>query len=1063
MKKAAFITAILTVICCFMSGVHAQWHSENLNRGLVAVKTDGGVYLSWRLHENEDSLFGSAAENVTFEIYKNGELLGTNENNTNYIDASGTVNDEYYVVDADGKESEKVNPYSANYFDIPLVKPADAKVGNSAYPYVVGDASCGDLDGDGEYEIVIKWEANPMDNANSGYTGHVLFDAYKLNGERLWEDYIDLGMNIREGAHYTQFLVYDFDMDGKAEITCKTAPASKDAKGNFVSQISNVGAIKNTDNTVYYGNSGGRILDGDEFFTIFDGETGKALDTIYYPNQRVDMTVWGDNYGNRCDRFTATVAWLDGERPYAFYMRGYYFGDKNVGREAACAISFDGEKLECKYSFDTYDTNSYADKGSSSSYNNGVYKGVYGYEAGNERYRGNGNHNCAAMDVNGDGRDEVTTGSLCYTLSDDNKLVTLWCTYLGHGDALHVGAYDPTREGKLDLFVVHEEGEKGKLVYDPVTGEVPLDFGLSLIHMEEENGTVKTPSFHVSGADDTGRGIMANVGLGGYYQMFTSDDSEHSYISYGNNVYGIMPVNPDNEASFRVFWDGDLYDEMLNYTCATSWDSNGQSKRVFEGNGVKAVNGTKRNPAVSADLFGDWREEICYPLSDDSALRIYTTNIYTDYKMKSLMYDRVYRNGVSAEQAAYNQPPHIGYYVDEAMFKGGITDIKITKLPAKTEYVSYEPSNYKEYLDLTGIEVTATFGDGTSGILTGYTVTGYEPFELGEQAITVSAYGYDAEDTFNVTVTKTAPALNASVVKSKNKYSISASPEFCTSGELIIAFKNEGKLIELHTDNYIDGKYDTEIECEEKIDEIFIALWDSLSSMKPVCAAERIGADDWKVENVSYKWDFDTDDQVVKADIIPAGEKVYDLPVISGNASRGTDSSYGANTIAFWQQGPGELSVELSETVNDSLVAEFDMWVSNATGRLYEFLFEDEDGNPIVRCNFKSDGPGDEGGIFFGDSTTRASGSESSRIARYIYRNTGHKITGMTVSWIKCEVDLLTGEASVSMQGEGKDKGIWTGNVGAGKNIKAFRCRTIDPSGSTNLASYFDNLYLHSK
>ncbi len=664
--------------------------AETLDRGLVAMQITDGVYLSWRLQVNEDNVYGTGTANTSFDIYRDGTKIATESNTTNYIDVGGTSASKYQVVVSGENKSKckEVTAFSSgsNYFDIAVNKPEAitlprtatfTSASGSSYigftdaegnqisswrsedavwdpaEYAINDASCGDLDGDGEYEIVVKWDCWGKDNSQTGLTGTVYLDAYKLDGTRLWR--IDLGRNIRAGAHYTQFLVYDFDGDGKAEVMCKTAPGSKDANDAYVSSASSYSTITSTDNTASYINDSGYILSGDEYLTVFNGQTGAAIDTIYYPNQRVDVSVWGDTNGNRLDRYTADVAYLDGTTPYAVYMRGYYFGRNGQQRQAACAVSFNGSRLNCKYSFDTYDVTSYSSKSSSSSYfSDGTYKGVDGYRSGNGIYVGQGNHNCTVADVDNDGRDEVLTGALCYELDTTKDILTpKWCTFKGHGDALHIGDYDPTHSG-YEFFVVHEDGGET----ETMSGKnVVLDYGMSVIDAATGNFL-----FHKSAAKDTGRGMMANVGAGGYYQM-NAGSQVAAHIAKGNNVFEEASYSFSN--NFRIFWDGDLYDELLDGTTITAWNKNSLSMQsIFTADGCTSVNGSKSNPSLQADLFGDWREEVVYPLSDSSALRVYTTNIYTKYKMKSLMYDGVYRSGVAAEQTAYNQPPHIGYYIE---------------------------------------------------------------------------------------------------------------------------------------------------------------------------------------------------------------------------------------------------------------------------------------------------------------------------------------------------------------------------------------------------------------
>ncbi|MCC8168981.1 MAG: hypothetical protein LIO59_01115 [Oscillospiraceae bacterium] len=383
--------------------------AEELDRGLVAMQTDDGIYLTWRLQADEDNVYGTGEANTTFDVYRDSEKIADALDSTNYIDESGTTESEYIVVPHGESTSDEtaVTAFSSgsNYFDITLDKPSNLTINGTEYEYTANDASCGDLDGDGQLEIVLKWDCHGQDNSSGGdgdYTGNVYLDAYELDGTKLWR--IDLGPNIRAGAHYTQFLVYDFDDDGCAEVTAKTAPGSLDGNSNYVTAASHVDAIKiisDDINETVYRDRGGMIVTGDEYFTIFNGTTGEAEDTIYYPNQRVIQDVWGDDWGNRVDRFTAAVAYLDGTTPYAVYMRGYYFGSDSFTssygaheRQAACAISFDGDNLDCSYSFDTYDAVSAystytALQSESYSYDSdGNYKGVDGYESGNEKYVG---------------------------------------------------------------------------------------------------------------------------------------------------------------------------------------------------------------------------------------------------------------------------------------------------------------------------------------------------------------------------------------------------------------------------------------------------------------------------------------------------------------------------------------------------------------------------------------------------------------------------------------------------------------------------------------------------
>ncbi len=797
MRSKGFISCLLSAAFIFanaaMPNVLANENTdsgsyewiENLNRGLVAVPTSEGIYLSWRLQEDEDVYFGSGETNVSFDIYRDGEKIATESNTTNYIDAGGNTSSVYSVVPSgtypenavksiDGSKitvnvtDKSAKVYAAKYnngaldkvgvfdventgestfdagFDvdkvfiwkdmkpiegiasdnalmmengylsIPLDLPEDETITDSSgntntYSFAPSDCSAADLDGDGEYEIIVKFVSHEIDVGKAGYSGTVRFNAYKLDGTRLWEQDINLGQNVFSSAHTAQFLVYDFDGDGKAEMTVQTSLGSTDAAGQYVSKVSadsSISSVTDEQNASadFRENNNGRVTTGQEFLTVFDGETGEAIDTINYPTARHNITCWGKkDGGNRSLRFLADVAYLDGEKPYAVYWRGYYNHD--TGRTGIAGVGFDGERLSVDYIFDTL-------------------SGQPGYTAGNEKYAGEGNHNLTVVDVDKDGKDEVISGAMCMEV-ENGKLQPRWCTFRGHGDALHIGDYDPTHEG-YEFFTVHEEGnieEEG----------IALDFGMSVI--DANTGEIM---FHQPNTKDTGRGMMANVGSGGYYQI----NGVGTYQCNGGTDF--VSTNYRLGNNFRIFWDGDLYDELLNGTDITSLDG-GQMESVFNvGNDCTQINSTKANPSLQADLFGDWREEVVYPTKDSSELRIYTTTTKTDYKIKSLMYDKVYRMGVAAEQTAYNQPPHIGFYLSEDCFYGKMTGIEIDTSNAKTTY------HIGEELDRSGLVVTGKYSNAADKEIPAYSVSGYDPLKAGEQTIKVNYLDFSDYYTVNV-------------------------------------------------------------------------------------------------------------------------------------------------------------------------------------------------------------------------------------------------------------------------------------------------------------------------
>ncbi len=607
-------------------------------------------------------------------IYKNGQFLATETYSTNYIDPNGTSSDTYQVAPivngVEGEKCDSVAPFASgsNYFDIPVDRPKSTLTttttittdenGNElpenqwhtetkVNEYTIGDTSCGDLDGDGEYELIVKWDCASRDNSQAGLTGNVYLDAYKLNGKKLWR--IDLGKNIRAGAHYTQFLVYDFDMDGKAEVACKTAPGSIDGAGKYVSETSSVEEIRNAnDNTVSYVNQNGYILDGNEYFTAFDGETGKTIDTIYYPIPRLDYESWGDTNGNRCDRYVASVAWLDGQRPYAVYWRGYYMGRNGRQRHGACGISLENGVLNPKYKFDTYSEDTDA------------------YTPGNEKYVGEGNHNMTVADVDDDGNDEFISATLCYEVNDEDKLMPKWYGGRQHGDALHIGNYDPTNNN-FEYFSVHEHGDFGMTLMDAKTGE---------------------EAFHVSDSNDTGRGLIANTGTGGYYQM---SSNAGTYVAYGNNVF--KKVNASMGQNFRIFWDGDLYDEELDLSSMV----------------VKAYYSDK------------------------------TSKTITDYTVSGYDSTKVGKQTVTVHYLDMTDT------FDVTVAEGELSSIEIASNPSKTTYFT------GEQLDTSGLSVKLNYANNSSKTITdGFDVSGFDNQTVGTNTLTVSYGGKTT--TFTVTI-----------------------------------------------------------------------------------------------------------------------------------------------------------------------------------------------------------------------------------------------------------------------------------------------------------------------
>ncbi|WP_442033565.1 rhamnogalacturonan lyase [Paenibacillus sp. 2KB_22] len=576
---------------------------EYLDRGVVAVKTGTGVFVSWRL-------LGTEGSNVSFNVYRDGTKVNATPitNSTNLQDASGTSSSKYTVrAVVSGTEqaaSAAASVWGNNYLSVPLSIPAGGTTPDGvAYTYSANDASAGDLDGDGEYELIVKWDpSNSKDNSQSGYTGEVFIDAYKLNGTRLWR--IGLGKNIRAGAHYTQFMVYDLDGDGKAEVAMKTADGSKDGTGVVIGDASKD-----------YRNSSGYVLSGPEFLTVFNGQTGKALSTVNYEPARGNVSDWGDNYGNRVDRFLAAIAYLDGERPSLVMARGYYT------RSVLVAYNWRNGQLTKQWTFDSN-------------------------TSGNSGYAGQGNHNLSVADVDGDGKDEIVYGAMAV---DDNGK-GLYTTGLHHGDAMHLSDLDPDRPG-LEVFQVHETPSNAGVEFrDAGTGQ--LIWG------------VKTTK-------DIGRGMAADIDPRYKGAEVWADGS--LYTAKGQKLGTTLP----SSTNFGIWWDGDLLRELLDSNRIDKWNyTNSTTMNLLTASGVSSNNGTKSTPNLQADLFGDWREEVVWRTNDSSALRIYTTTAVTDKRIYTLMHDPVYRLGVAWQNVAYNQPPHTGFYLGEGMNPPPVPNIR---------------------------------------------------------------------------------------------------------------------------------------------------------------------------------------------------------------------------------------------------------------------------------------------------------------------------------------------------------------------------------------------------
>jgi rhamnogalacturonan endolyase len=715
MKNTLLI--LLFSISCFPVTVSAQNTSrvvqpprkqvERLDRGLVAVRLDSNrVYLGWRL-------FGTDPAATSFNIYRNNRKINRRPltGATNYVDS--TAESGVYIVKPvlfgiEQAASRPAGLWADSYLDIPLqIPPGGTTPAGEAYTYVANDCSAGDLDGDGEYEIILKWDpTNAKDNSQSGYTGNVYLDAYKLNGNRLWR--IDLGRNIRAGAHYTQFMVYDLDGDGKAEVACKTADATIDGKGVVIG-----------DAAADYRNAGGYVLAGPEFLTVFNGETGAAMATADYVPARGSVAAWGDNYGNRVDRFIAAVAYVDGVRPSLIMGRGYYT------RLVRAAWDWRNGQLSLRWTFDS--------------------------DTLHMNYRGQGNHQMTIGDVDGDGKQETVNGS---SVIDDNG-VGLWANAMGHGDALHMSDLDPDRPG-LEIWQPYESprgnGSVGAALVDAKTGE-------RIFTVTEATA-------------DVGRGLAADIDprYKGY-EMWASRGG--LYTAKGVEIGTVKPSQ-----NFAIWWDGDLSRELLDGTTIQKWDYLTATRtNLLAPAGLASNNGTKATPGLSADLLGDWREEVIFRSADNSFLRLYTTTIPTEHRIYTLMHDLQYRTAIAWQNSAYNQPPHPGFYLGTDMAPAPVPEVGYVKdiVPpvAVAKNITVELKRGKAFVSAIELDGGSYDAAGIGWLSISRNLFTWA--NIGEQQVVLTAFDrYGNRDTAIATVTvvreRHTPAIDV------NTHSLATAP-----------------------------------------------------------------------------------------------------------------------------------------------------------------------------------------------------------------------------------------------------------------------------------------------
>ena len=612
---------------------------EQLNRGVVAFRSEGKVIVSWRILTTD-------AVSQPFDIYRNGTKLNKRSikrGGSFFIDNDPIPIEATYEVRGGGiNGSYTLMPDAPEgYLPVTLQKPADGMTPDGqTYTYSANDASVADVDGDGQYEILLLWSpSNAHDNAHDGFTGPTLFDCYTLEGRQLWR--IDLGKNIRSGAHYVPFIFYDLDGDGKAELIVKTSDGTRDGLGRIIGdsladyrhrpQPADSALIPTPQREwSKYNRKGrpktGRILTGAEYITVFNGLTGEAMDTKPYLPERGELKLWGDDYANRSDRMLAAVGYLDGVHASAIFCRGYYT------RTVLAAWDWDGHELKSHWVFDT----------------NLPGTGKDGKP--HSTYAGQGNHNLRVADVDGDGCDEITYGSMCV----DHDGIGLYNTGMGHGDALHLMAFDPNSR-ELQVWDCHENRRDGSDFRNARTGEV---------------------IFQVPSKSDVGRAMAADIDPTNPGLEMWSTDSHGIRNIKGEVLFSAQdPDDPQHQqhlklgdrylsVNFGIWWDGDLLRELLDRGAVSKYDWKQHAiVDLIQFSGIVFNNGTKSNPCLSADILGDWREEVIARTPDSSELRIFISPIPTDYRINCLMQDIPYRLSTAAQNVGYNQPSEPGFYL----------------------------------------------------------------------------------------------------------------------------------------------------------------------------------------------------------------------------------------------------------------------------------------------------------------------------------------------------------------------------------------------------------------
>jgi rhamnogalacturonan endolyase len=491
-------------------------------------------------------------------------------------------------------------------------------IGGAFDKYEINDASVGDLDGDGQYEIVIKRLS--IDATPEATTYHYL-EAYKLDGTFMWA--INLGPNMINKVE-VNFLVYDLDGDGKAEVATRTSDGFTDGTGRNIGDRDGDGKVSYRSTAAL--NSSYYRIHGPDYISIFEGKTGKEITWGPYIG-RDPLSQWGTagmndgQLSHRAEKCMWSVAYLDGVNPSFIITKGIYHRIKLE------AWNFRDGKLAKQWAYDT-DPNGVASK-----------------------YTGSGYHNFIVGDVDADGKDEIMYGSM----GVDESGKGMYSTGFGHGDAQHLADINPDIKG-LEHFACLE-GANGSTVP-----------GMNL-----RNASSGTSQWMLTADGDIGRCMTADIDPNSKgYEMWSSANT-NIYSATGTVLSTTQPTTAGGGASynFGIWWDGDLMRELLDRTVITKWNAaNKATDRVatlYNVASIHANNDTKSNPSLQADIVGDWREEAIFPTADNTGLVVFVTPFATSQRMYTLMHDPNYRTAISWQQNSYNQPPNLGFHFGTGM------------------------------------------------------------------------------------------------------------------------------------------------------------------------------------------------------------------------------------------------------------------------------------------------------------------------------------------------------------------------------------------------------------